>query len=362
MNEVCISLDYKKNILSHCKEKQRKRQNCNTKVTLEELKSYATNNSDQEMKYLSAIYYNDFENAVHELIKDSILKPIKSSEKIGALFNGYIIIGKARNRSKVDNYLSVLYSYHPLNLDYYRNKVEEFEKDKIVIDKIFEYYKKREKKKFTPNELGFYLFQDEKAFEQLEKEDKTIGQMLNILQHMKLDLFLDLNVKMTVDPFSSYTKKSFYLKQIRNILILENKDTYYRLKEHTITKDYDMIIYGEGNNIESSFSTAQEYGIGTDDNIYYFGDIDLTGFAIYKRFKEKYQQYRIELEMEFYRLLLEHYTIETMKKIRKNQSRDYMIALEVINQEFQSPYKETLENIIQGNYYIPQEAIGPIIV
>ena len=38
----------------------------------------------------------------------------------------------------------------------------------------------------------------------------------------------------------------FFEKNIRKILIVENKDMYFRIKNGIYGKEYDCVIYGEG--------------------------------------------------------------------------------------------------------------------
>ena len=57
-------------------------------------------------------------------------------------------------------------------------------------------------------------------------------------------------------------------------MIVENKDTYFRIKNGIYGKEYDCVIYGAGWKIIRAFSLAEETGIMETDTIEYFGDID----------------------------------------------------------------------------------------
>ena len=55
-------------------------------------------------------------------------------------------------------------------MNFIRETGETFEQDREAIDILYNYYCRIEKVWMTANELGYYLFGDEKAFEQPEGE------------------------------------------------------------------------------------------------------------------------------------------------------------------------------------------------
>lgn len=103
-------------------------------------------------------------------------------------------------------------------------------------------------------------------------------------------------------------------------MIVENKDTYFRIKNGIYGTEYDCVIYGAGWKIIRAFSLAEETGIMETDTIEYFGDIDPEGFAIYYELKTQYASYSIRLKMEFYEKILEAVR-ESERKPGKSEGR-----------------------------------------
>ena len=80
------------------------------------------------------------------------------------------------NKEKVvedPEYLALLHSYVGTKvLEFYKRNRRAFEQDREAIGILYNYYCRTEKVWMTANELGYYLFGDEKAFEQPEGEKR----------------------------------------------------------------------------------------------------------------------------------------------------------------------------------------------
>ena len=77
----------------------------------------------------------------------------------------------------------------------------------------------------------------------------------------------------------------------QNLLLLENKDTFYSMRRHLLEgKDTILgmkigtLIYGAGKGILKSFQDfsicAEPYMQNRQNQIYYFGDLDYEGIGI----------------------------------------------------------------------------------
>ena len=119
---------------------------------------------------------------------------------------------------------------------------------------------------------------------------KKIQQRL-LLNNLGLSLE-KLNIYNTPEPFFYYIND----KSINNILIIENKDTWFTirriLKENPrkiFGYDIGLLIYGEGKKIISSieFLKEKELSFLHDPNIKYWGDIDYEGINIYYLLNDK---------------------------------------------------------------------------
>lgn len=137
---------------------------------------------------------------------------------------------------------------------------------------------------------------------------------------------------------------------------MENKDSYFRLKAHEITEVYDCVIFGEGWKITSSFSLAEEHGIMRTDWIDYFGDMDPEGFLIYQNLKEKYVEYKVGLQTEFYKKTIEAAKDRKPGMIKSIVTEETMQRAEEVLADFDDDTAAYLKKIMREGQYIPQEA------
>lgn len=145
-------------------------------MTYDELLFQASGQSENRMVEIRTEQLGEFQRLLGELTQEKILRPIKNSKKPGFaedVYERYEIIGSSRKKETNTEFITLLHSYIGTNVfEYYRYKKEEFEEEKAAIDILYEYYRKPTKEYLTSNELGYYLFGDEKAFEQPENEKR----------------------------------------------------------------------------------------------------------------------------------------------------------------------------------------------
>ena len=132
-----------------------------------------------------------------------------------------------------------------------------------------------------------------------KSKNENRGRGKRILKNLGLD-FSDLNVYETPEPFVSYT---FDRLVPQNVLIIENKDTFYTIRKYMqdtgknviLGEKFGTIIYGSGKKVIASFRdfeyTAEKYLAHRKNKFLYFGDMDYEGIGIYEKlveiFKEK---------------------------------------------------------------------------
>ncbi|WP_027631031.1 Wadjet anti-phage system protein JetD domain-containing protein [Ruminiclostridium cellobioparum] len=246
----------------------------------------------------------------------------------------------------------------PAVLDYYLKNSNDYLKDKDIIDIILNYIKKKEGSVVTVNERAYELFGDEKFFKGDEK-DRSRGGV--VLKRLGLN-YEQLGCIETVEPFFSFQKKDFYLKQVRNIYIIENKDTFWSFKRSVMDSPAvvkpDMLIYGEGKKIISSFKYIDEYEINPgEDTIHYFGDLDAEGINIYCDLKSKFQKYNIIPFYKGYEAVLETGLKKGPAKTPRQQRVSDDNILQFVN-GFDINVAVKIRRLINGGLYIPQEALS----
>lgn len=353
----------REHIMSYCRERRKKRKTGNIGVTYQELLWQAAGEDERELVRIRTECSREFQKLLSDLVEEEILKPVSKSRRrefSGEYYEKYYIVGKTAERETDPQFIAKLHTYLGTKVfESYHYKKKEFLKDQEEIDSIYHYYRRPQKERLTSNELAYYLFGDEKAFEQPEKEkSRKVGIYTPLLKKMGLDLEKDLNACDTAEPFFCRLRQTFFEKERRNILIVENKDTYYRMNHDKIAKDYDCIIYGEGWKITSSFRHAEEAEIRESDRIDYFGDLDPEGFVIYQNLKEKCPQYAIHLQQEFYRKTIEALHGRTAGTIRAEVREETIAEAVRIAQELDGETAAYLKQMMEERRYIPQEAIA----
>jgi hypothetical protein len=303
-----------------------------------------------------------FSGAIGTLFEEQIISPVGKKPNHNGLYIKYRI---NKENEKKDNQLIteiVKNIVFPAVIDYYVKHTEDYFKDKDVIDVISGYLKKKDDSIVTVNERAYELFGDEKFFRGDEKS-RSRGEI--VLKRLGLN-YLHLGCIETVEPFFSFYKKDFHLKHSRNIYIIENKDTFWTVKKHFMDSvsniDLDMLIYGEGKKILSSFRFIDEYEIDLQaDTFYYFGDLDAEGINIYCDLKAKFPEYNIRPFKHGYQAVLEIGMMRNPAKTPKQQKVSEN-NIEKFIEEFDDALAIKIKNIINGGLYIPQEALSATMI
>ncbi len=299
-----------------------------------------------------------FLNVINTLLEEQSISPVGKKPNHNGLYFKYKI---NKENEKKDNQLvteMIKNIAYPAAIDYYVKHPEEYSNDKDVINIISDYLKKKEDNMVTVNERAYELFGDEKFFKGDEKS-RSRGEI--VLKRLGLN-YSHLGCIETVEPFFSFYKKDFHLKHLRNIYIIENKDTFWSIKKYlmdlSVGIDLDMLIYGEGKKILSSFKFVDEYEINPQiDTFFYFGDLDAEGINIYCDLKAKFPEYNIRPFNQGYQAIFEIGFMRELVKTPKQQkvSED---NIEKFIKEFDENLAIKIKRIINEGFYIPQEALS----
>lgn len=235
--------------------------------------------------------YNQIYRYITDLIEKGDIKPVKSAGTNGrkpALPLAYWRYIEEKDYSDILNELK--FKLHPLlDTSYYRAHPEKYEKDKKDIQHLSDYLKDHSELlaiKETMNERSFEIFRREKFFQ--EKGGLTFCARLGISEEQ-------LSFYRTSEPLSYYSHSK---KNSQNIMIIENKDTFYDIRRYMqavsnviLGIDFDTIIYGAGKGIWKTFvdyADGAESYFCSDNKLLYFGDLDYEGILIYEHLV-KYQ-------------------------------------------------------------------------
>ena len=257
-------------------------------------------------------------------------------------------------------YEELKYKYHPLiNTSYYREHPEHYEADKKNLQLLSNYLKDHSdllNTEETMNERSFEIFRREKFFQ--KEGGLEFCKKVAIVQEM-------LAFYRTSEPLSYY---SYSKKAPQNILIIENKDTFFDIRRYmnagynTISgKKFDTVIYGAGKGIWKTFvdyvNGAERYFLD-DNSLFYFGDLDYEGILIYEHLLELYPVREIHLFKEAYEAMLDKALRIGFSSLPGMKEKQNANIGTIFTDAFDEARKKQIYEILEAGKYIPQEILN----
>jgi len=214
---------------------QRKR-----KISLEEIE-----------KELKPSNYLDLYQFVMKKKELEILQVIKSSPLNGkrpSLHTSYWIMPEKKDYSNLIKELHY-HLHQKIQIGYYLANLNQYEKDREAVLKLSHF--------LTGNHLEIPASLNERAFQVWQQEKFfQLGSGQRILKNVGL-LLTDLNIYQTAEPIAYYSR---HKNQQQNVIIIENKDTFFTLRKYLIENstlfgmDIGTLIYGGGKKVSKAFS------------------------------------------------------------------------------------------------------------
>jgi len=318
--------------------------------------------------YQTAGGYQNLYQLLKKLEAKSKIRPIKSAD-----FNQRQPQLKKRwqlIKEKISGWKEkeILKLSRELKLNYYLKRPEQ--QTKKLKKKLFSLCEflttKSEREWASREERSLELFADEKFLSRAEGK--------KLLNNLKLNL-TDLKAEQYNHLFVYWTLKP---DQIKNILIMENHSAFIGAKKavaagiNIFEQDFETVIYGQGKKIVNSFSFLEEL-LGLDREaeaitdrsakidqlkIYYAGDLDPEGLAIYTALKDKYPYFEIKLLGEYYQLLLEQ--ADNFYPYHKRQNKNQQVLARVEAEFREQGFVELAAELVEawGNdQRLPQELV-----
>lgn len=326
------------------------------RITLEELLSPPA--------VLKLSYPEQYEY-VKGLIEKEQLKPVKASPLNGkspALHLAYWVMEQKKDYSALKEEL--LYKIVPeISIQYYLAHPENYEKDRKWVLCLNTYLKENKAQlRYTKsiNERSFEIWSREKF---LSRE-----QGKKILKRCQIRIE-DLNVYETTEPLAYY---SHTRRTPQNILIVENKDTFFSMRKCLLEQEQNRqgtilgvpigtLIYGAGKGIFKTFSDfdlcVEPYMKAEGNVIYYFGDLDYEGIGIYEGFAKMYcDKWEIKPFLEgYYAMLKKAEDTEKLPDTKEGQNTNIQ---ELFFSYFPEETKKKMKEILETGRYIPQEILN----
>ncbi|MBQ3422062.1 MAG: hypothetical protein IJH34_10420, partial [Romboutsia sp.] len=174
------------------------------------------------------------------------------------------------------------------------------------------------------------------------------------------------------EPIAYYSVSN---KTPQNVLIIENKDTFYSIRKYikTISKnvlgvEISTVIYGAGNGRLPSINEIEEY---TDEYIsnlnntfYYFGDIDYAGISIYESYRERnkgkidWVPFKEGYEYILDKVVSDINTLDDINSLPNTKDGQKDNRKGIFMDFFSDNYKDKIDKVLSHRKYIPQEALN----
>ncbi|MBU8878186.1 DUF2220 domain-containing protein [Bacillus sp. FJAT-29790] len=301
------------------------------------------------------LFYKEFADSVIELENEKVIERMKTGKPYSRDIRINTKYRKVKEIINNENELKneLLTSFHfKMKMSGYGKNLEQYKKDKPILDLISQFlFQKSEKDCYiSVNERSFELFDDEKYL--------SSEQGRKLISNIEVT-FEDLCCFETFEPFFHFGLATHHNQ---NVMIIENKDTFFSLKKLNLEGihrwdgiPFEMLVYGEGNKITKSFEYLDELKVPFETSLYYFGDFDPEGIAIFHRL-QKMSKRKIELWKPFYIEMWNRRKGTVIKEDKKQRWSE--TAIQTFLSHFDEQMKTAMENYLIERRYIPQEALN----
>lgn len=324
---------------------------------------------EKELRTLIDVHdYDKYYKIVEKLVVESYISPVASSGSNGMnppLYKRYFI---NKQKKDFDNYIAEIRLLSSVfNVEGYLDNPQKYSDHKPWVQLLDTFIKSNNQALSTQlsiNERSFQIFGKEKAL----KEDKNLQAVLNF----NPDIRTKLNFYMTPEPF--FIHRITEIHEDINILIIENKDTWYTLKNimtpglnNMFGICFDILLYGEGKKVSRRLDSLTEFDTSFFSNnktiYYYFGDLDYEGIGIFNDLKKINPNLNIKLFSRLYSWMLEEAMALLMNSDRKfelpqTKEKQNKKSIDLFLKEFNAKECAVINSILEEGRYIPQEVLN----
>lgn len=318
--------------------------------------------TEKELNIIIGGNYDEVVVKVRQLADDNLLQPVIASKTNGrrpALYNRYHIIKPEKDYSEAIEQIKLL---HPrFDHQAYFDNPELYLTHKNEIDALSNFLWRHSE------ELELPMSVNERSL-RIWGREKLLKENLNLLRGaLKFnDWTLNmLNFYETPEPFFEYMHRK---DAKMNILVIENKDTWYTLRKimteqdnnMILNREYHVLLYGEGRKITRETGRLEEYDremlAGGKNKYYYFGDLDYEGISIFMDLVNSNKNLDIKLCTELYCLMLSEVNAIELPETKDNRGKD--VDVSAFTSFFVPEIGIKIERILKSGRYIPQEVLN----
>ena len=321
------------------------------RITLEELN-----------KSIHASSYHELCSYIYGQVEKGFLKPVKASKTNGkkpALYQEYWVVEQKKDFRIYEEELTYQMSTL-ICTDYYLRHLEQYVKDRAWVLQLNHFLLHLQEvgavSDVSMNERSFEIWGREK-FLQHEQGKK-------ILKRCGIDTS-QLSFYETSEPLAYYSR---HRDTPQNLLILENKDTFYSMRRHLLNGKemifgvpFATLLYGAGKGILRSFRDfsfcAEPYMQAAGNEVYYFGDLDYEGIGIYERLAQSMEEnLTIKPFAAAYETML--YKAASVVELPLTKEKQNRGLTGYFFQFFSYETVSKMKALLESGRYIPQEIIN----
>ncbi len=298
---------------------------------------------------------------IRNLLEDEQIKEVKASPRNGkkpALHLEYWLVEQQEDYEELEEELQ--FRIVPaIETDYYLHHLSSYKEDRLWVQLLNGFLKnqsERLKESVSINERSFQIWQREKFIK--EEAGKRILKRCGISLEQ-------LNVYETAEPLSYYVH---YRTNPQNLLIIENKDTFYSMRKFLLQNGGDILgipfgtlIYGGGKRIQRTFTDdslcMEPYMKKAENKFYYFGDLDYEGIGIYEKLAKAVEEQIIiyPFSQAYQAMLMKAAQLGKMPETKEKQNRHIDGRFWEF---FDDVTKQEMIQVLEDGRYIPQEILN----
>lgn len=298
---------------------------------------------------------------IRRRLEQGVIRPLLASGTNGkkpALYREYWLVEEKKDYSELEEELK--YRMIPqISVDYYLKHLENYEHDRAWVLLLNDYMREQQSRlsySESLNERSFEIWGREKFLS--KEQGKKILKRCGLSQE-------ELNVYSTTEPLAYYS----HTREIpQNLLILENKDTFYSMRRSMLEGNEEIfgvkmgtLIYGAGKGILRSFRDfdlcVEPYMKNPENHIYYFGDLDYEGIGIYEKLAEMFEKrWKIDPFCPVYAAMLRK-ARETKQLPDTKEQQNRNIGT-LFFSYFTKTQVQEMKQILESDAYIPQEILN----
>ncbi|MCA1024455.1 DUF2220 family protein [Cytobacillus kochii] len=324
-----------------------------TKHSVKDLELSVKNFYYNQKEYEEAGGYRCFYEALLQIEKEGLVQQVKSSRLNNlypVLHEQYWLFGSKQKLRWNDSIIFMLLD----ELDIKKYRSLPFLQTEDNLSKLLALYRFMKTKDghnwINREERSLMLFGDEKFLG--SNKGKLFLNRINLAPH-------DLKIEEKQDEFEYWISADIDKMSNVRVLITEGKATYRTFKKQLAKDEWifkgrpDLLIFGQGNGIVSTFPYIERLLRGKHSTISYAGDIDPSGLSIYYTLVHRFPEYHILLAEDIYHFMMmkqQYYPQQTNQVLARGADQYFKTHFTHLYNQIESLFTEGLR--------IPQEVIN----